>query len=249
MHSKNLYDFSNEELKIKLNNDFSKDYSKVYYSEENWQSLNDILDDFNNNIMVTNFPLSLYNDTKYKLSQIPNIKKESSSNKIIDDIFNVIGKIGTSIKKAYNSSKFIFSILGLTIVSIVLGVFIHLILGTFIYTILPINITPEILKAFIAGIIFIILKVFLFLEKDNDNLLSDYKKDIIKFICTIPFYGIILYVFNLIPFLNRYTSFIYPNLWLSVFTNEYIISPIICLIINCLLSVIIFLIIKKKTDN
>lgn len=250
MSEKNLYDFSNEELKEKFNNDFNKKYSKVYYDDESWKLINEIIDEFNNNIMSSNYPLSLYNESKYKLSKVLSLKKEqSSSNKIWDNIVNVFSTVGNTISNLFSSINFMFSILGLTIVSIVGALCINLLLGNILYSILPSSFTSTAVKSFISLIIFIFLKVYLFIDKSDKHILYDYKKDLIKFICTIPVYGIILYLFNVLPFLQNISLNIYPFLWLSTFTNEYIISPIICLIINCLLSALIFLLINKKNNE
>lgn len=250
MSEKNLYDFSNEELKEKFNKDFIKTYSKVYYNDDNWELMNKIVNDFNDNILNTNFPLALYNETKYKLAQIPSTKKEQAlSQKILDNIINVFGKVGNSISTFFSSTSFIFSILGLTVVSIVASLLINLLFINFLYSILPSAFTSTAVKSFVSAIIFISLKIYLLLEKNDRDILYDYKTDLIKFVCTIPFYGLILYLFNIIPFLQPFSYEIYPFLWLSFFTNEYIISSIISLIINCLLSIIIFLLIRKKSEN
>ena len=250
--NKNLYDYSSEELKNKLNKDFEKEYSKYDYTEENWNKMLEILDEFNGNVLQTSFPLALYNETKFKFAQIKTEKKDKlNADVVIDNVLDFLTKVGKGIVFVYDSIKFAFSIFGLTIASVIITIFLHLILGTFIYAILPKSVTPLMVQSIISSVLFIIFKVSTFLDRDDKNVLNNYKLEIIKFSCTIPFYCCIFLIFTLlqeIPVLEQIFPVFYPHMWLSSFTGEYVFSPMISLAINCLISIIIYVIIKKKTE-
>lgn len=249
---KNLYDYTSEELKIKMNEDFEKDYSKYYYSEENWIEINNILNEFNEMINQTGYPFALYNETKFKLAHVPSLKKDRPvAEKIFDNILNVFRKVGNTATAVWNTIKFTFSIFALTFSSVALTLFIHLILGTFIYGILPKQVTPLMLQSFISAILFIVFKVLLFLDKDDKDVQNNYKIEIVKFSLTIPFYCAVFCIFLLlekIPVLEEIVPIFYPHMWLSAFTNEFVYSPMIALSINCLISIVIYLIIRKKYE-
>lgn len=250
--NKNLYDYTSEELKNKLNNDFNEVYYKAKYTDENWNKILLILDEFNNRILETSFPLALYNETKFKLASVESIRKEPSRSEVIlDNIWKTISKIGKSIYTFFDSIKFVFSILGLTIATVIITSFIHLLLGTFIYSILPDFMNDLMLQSIIAGIMFIVFKVMIFIDKEDRDVLSEPKIEILKFSCTIPFYACIFFIFTLMdkmPVLEEFIPFFYPHMWLSAFTNEYVYSPMIALVVNCLLSILIYLFIRKNTE-
>lgn len=250
--NKNLYDYTSEELKTKFLNDFEKKYSKYDYSEDSWNEILTIKENFEENILQTSFPLALYNDTKYKLAQIQTNKKDKlNADVVFDKVFDVLSKVGKSISFVYDAIKFIFSIFGLTVASVIITIFIHLILGTFIYAILPKSVTPLMLQSIISAVLFVIFKVSTFFDKDDKNVLNNYKMEIVKFSCTIPFYCCVFLIFTLLkefPVLEELFPIFYPHMWLSSFTGEYVFSPMISLAINCLLSIIIYVIIRKKAE-
>lgn len=250
---RNLYDLSNEELKEKLDEEFNKYYNiKAYYNDENWVKLNLIKEEFDNKILETTFALSLYNETRYQLSKVEKIKKEPSKAEIVlDSIMNTLTIIGKGIATIYNSIKFAFVIFALSVASIIITIFLHLILGTFIYAILPRGVTPLMLQSIIAAILFIAFNVMIFIDKDDKDVLNNSKMEIFKYSCTIPFYASVFLIFTLMdkfPVLEEAFPLFYPHMWLSSFTNEFVISPMISLLVNCVISIIIYLIIKKKTD-
>lgn len=251
-NNKNLYDYTSEELKEKLNNDFKMTYIKARYTDENWVKLINLLDEFNSTILQTNFPLSLYNETKYKLSAVESIKKEPSKAEIIfDNIWNTISKISKSVYNFFNSIKFVFSIFGLTVATVIITSFIHLLLGTFIYAILPDFINDFMFQSIMSAIMFIVFKILIFIDKEDRDVTVEPKTEVIKFACTIPFYAAIFFIFKLIddiPVLEEILPLFYPHMWLSSFTGEYVYSPMISLALNCLLSIIIYMIIKRKTE-
>lgn len=250
-NEKNLYDLSNEELKEKLNQDFIIKYSSVNYTTENWELMVSILDEFNKSILETGFPLALFNETRYKLSQVESLVKTKKADVIFDKIWGVVEKIGKFTKTVYDSIKFAFSIFALSFASVVLTMFIHLILGTFIYSILPNFVTPMILKTVIASILFIVFRVMTFLDMDDKDVFNDHKKQILKYCLTIPFYACVFLIFllmNELPVLEEFIPFFYPHMWLSSFTGEYVYSPMISLLINSLIAIAIYLIIRKKEE-
>lgn len=250
--NKNLYDYTSEELKNKLLSDFEKQYSKYDYSEESWNEILKIKDDFLDNILQTSFPLSLYNDTKYKLAQVKTNKKDKlNADVVVDTVLNVLSKVGKSIAFVYDSIKFAFSIFGLTAASVIITIFIHLILGTFVYAILPKSFTPLMVQSIISAVLFIIFKVSTFFDKDDKDVLNNYKLEIVKFSCTIPFYCAIFLIFTFLekhPVLEQLFPLFYPHMWLSSITNEYVFSPMISLAVNCLISILIYVIIRKKSE-
>lgn len=251
-NNKNLYDYTSEELKEKLLKDFDKQYSKYDYSEELWKEILKIKLEFEENILQTNFPLALYNDTKYKLAQIKSIKKDkTNADVVLDTVLNVLTKVGKSIAFAYDSIKFVFSIFGLTAASVIITIFLHLILGTFIYAILPKTVTPLMVQSILSAVLFIIFKVLTFFDRDDKNVLNNYKLEIFKFSCTIPVYCCVFLIFTLLnkyPVLEELFPIFYPHMWLSSFTGEYVYSPMIALAINCLISIIIYVVIRKKSE-
>lgn len=251
-NDKNLYDYTSDELLEKMKEDFEKDYSKYNYTEENWEELNNIVNEFYELIKQTSYPFALYNETKFKLAHIPSTKKEkSSADKIFDGIVLVFRKIGNAISIAWNTIKFVFSIFALTFSSVAITIFIHLILGIFIYGILPKQVTPLMVQSIIAAILFIVFKILIFLDKDDKDVQNNYKLEIVKFSLTIPFYSAVFLIFLLvdkIPQLQEIVPIFYPHMWLSAFTNEYVFSPMIALTINCLISIGVYLIIRKKYE-
>lgn len=250
--NKNLYDYTSEELKEKFLIDFDKQYSKYDYSEESWNEILKIKEEFEENILQTSFPLALFNDSKYKLAQIKSNKKDKmNADVVIDAVLNVLTNIGKSVAFVYDSIKFAFSILGLTAASVIITIFLHLILGTFIYAILPKSVTPLMVQSIIGAVLFIIFKVSTFFDRDDKNVLNNYKLEVIKFSATIPFYCCVFLIFTLLnkyPVLEELFPIFYPHMWLSSFTNEYVYSPMISLAINCLISIIIYVVIRKKTE-
>ena len=250
--NKNLYDYTSEELKEKFLNDFEKKYSKYDYSKESWEEILKIKEEFEETILQTSFPLALYNDAKYKLAEIKSNKKEKmNADVVVDAVLNALTKIGKSIVFVYDAVKFVFSILGLTIASVIITIFIHLILGTFIYSILPKSVTPLMLQSIISAILFIVFKIMTFFDKDDKDVLNNHKLEVVKFSCTIPFYCCIFLLFTLLdkyPVLEELFPLFYPHMWLSSFTNEFVFSPMIGLAINCLISIIIYLVIRKKSE-
>ncbi len=251
-NNRNLYDLSSKELKEKLNEEFKILYSKINYSDDNWNKLLKLMDDFNSEISQTSFPLSLYNETKYQMNKIELIGRKNSRSEIfVNNVLNALEKVAKAIGFAYNSIKFVFSIFALTIASVIITFFLHLIFGTFIYGILPKSVTPLMLQSVIASILFIAFKVLLFLDYDDKDVLNNYKTQILKFVCTIPFYACVFLIFsfiNKIPVLEEIIPLFYPHMYISAFTNEFVFSPMIALIINCGLSILIYLFIKKKSD-
>lgn len=250
--NKNLYDYTSEELKEKLLNDFEKQYSKYNYSKESWEEILIIKENFEENILQTSFPLALYNETKFKLAQVKtNNNGKTKADIIFDNVLSALTKVGKSIAFVYDSIKFVFSIFGLTAASVIITIFIHLILGTFIYAILPKSVTPLMVQSIISAVLFIIFKVLTFFDRDDKNVLNNYKLEVVKFSCTIPFYCCVFLIFtflNRFPVLEELFPIFYPHMWLSSFTNEYVFSPMIGLTINCLISIIIYVVIRKKTE-
>lgn len=250
--TKNLYDYTSEELKEKLLNDFDKDYSKYDYSEENWNEILKIKEEFEENILSTGFPLALYNETKYKFAQIKSNKKPKlNADVVVDNVLNALSKVGGVVVSVYDSIKFAFAIFGLTVASDIITIFLHLILGTFIYAILPKTVTPLMVQSIIAAVLFIVFKVNTFFDRDDKNVLNNYKLEVVKFSCTIPFYAATFLIFTLLqefPVLEELFPIFYPHMWLSSFTGEYVFSPMIALAINCLISILIYVIIRKKSE-
>ena len=81
--------------------------------------------------------------------------------------------------------------------------------------------------------------------------LNNYKLEVVKFSCTIPFYAATFLIFTLLqefPVLEELFPIFYPHMWLSSFTGEYVFSPMIALAINCLISILIYVIIRKKSE-
>lgn len=251
--NKTIYELSNEELVERFNNEFTKKYYPCIYSEENWLKVKKIYEEAIENMINTNFALSIYNDAFYKLSQIEKKAEHyESSKKIIDNIKETLSYVGNGFVNIYNKTKFLFSIPALTIGSFVLTTFIHLIIGFFIYTILPEFIDEMIVKTIIAGIIFIGFKLTIMFSLTDDNVLFDIKTYIIKQISTIPIYALVFLIFinyEQSSFLQNLIPLFYSHMWLSAFTHEYVISPMIALVINCLVPIIIFLIINKKENK
>ncbi len=251
-NNKNLYDYTSQELKDKMAHDFDKEYDKYYYKEEQWNELLKIIDEFNSTILETGFPHALFTETKYKLSQVPSIKKAPSSAEVIfDNIVSVITKVGKSIYFVFDTIKFVFSILGLTFASFAITMFLYLLTGSFIYGILPDFVTEIMLLSFVSSILFIVFKVLIFIDKDDRNVLNNPKAEVIKFACTIPFYCAIFFIFkniDSIPALETVSKLFYPHLWLTSFTGDYVFSPMIALTVNCLLSIVIYLIIRKRSN-
>lgn len=249
--NRNLYDLTNEELKEKLNNEFNENYNSYNYSEENWKLLNEILEQFNNSVLETSFALALFNETRYKLSQVEKLKKEPSMAEVIVDKFlNAFSIIGKGVATVFNTISFVFSIFALTFASVVITLFIHLLLGTFIYAILPYTVTPLMVQSIIAAVIFIILKTSLFVDKDDRDVTNNPVTQIGKFALTIPFYCLIFLIFKYMdkyPVLEEIFPAFYPHMWLSSFTGEYVYSSMISLVLNCLISIVIYLIIRKKS--
>lgn len=249
---KSLYDYSNLELKEKLQNDFEERYSKLNYTPENWEIMNSILEQFNEEILQTNFPYALYNETSRKLGAVESIKKDvSPAVKIFDNILKGLSKVGRGIAIVYKSIKFVFSIFAITFASVIITEFLHLIAGTFIYAILPSFVTPMMFKSILAGLLFIIFKSYILLDLD-ENIEVDDKTELIKFIITIPFYALVFLIFlklDQYPRLENIIPAFYPHMWMSNFTNEYVFSPMFALTINCLIPIAIYLIIKRKTNK
>ena len=249
---KTLYDLSSEELQEKLNYEFNEKYKEFHYTEENWLKILEIYRKFNENINVTGFPLRLYSDTRYELSQVETrIKKESTGDKVASKLGDIANSIGKGISTTYKTVKFAFRVLVLNIASVIITIFAHLILGTFIYSILPRFVNDFMLQSIIAGLLFIIFNVMLFLDQDDKDILSDHKINILKHVLTIPFYCCIFLIFiklNEYPILEELFPVFYPQMWLSAFTEEYVISPMLALAINCGLSVLIYLFLRKKTE-
>ncbi len=251
--SKTIHELSNEELIERFDKEFSKKYYASKYSEENWLLVQEIYDDAKEKMKDSSFALSIYNDAFYKMGQIE-FKKEryESSNRIMDNIKDTLSKVGEGFVNVYDKTKFLFSIPALTIASFILTSFIHLILGIFIYTILPEFIDEMMIKTIIAGIIFIVLKLIIMFSLSDDSILFDFKKYIIKQICTIPIYALVFLIFinyEKSGFIQMIMSIFYSHMWLSAFTHEYVISPMIALIINCLLPIGIYYLINKKENK
>jgi len=251
-NNKNLYDYTSLELKEKLLKDFEKEYSKYDYTNDNWEKILSILEYFEENILQTGFPLALYNETKFKLAEVKSGKKpKMNADVVVEGVLNALAKVGKAIASIYDSIKFIFAIFGLSIASVVITIFIHLILGTFIYAILPKSVTPLMVQSIIAAILFIVFKIGTFLDKDDKNVLNNSFLETVKFGCTIPFYCAVFMIFTLLdefPVLEELFPLFYPHMWLSSFTSEYVYSPMIALAINCLISIVVYWIIKKKTE-
>lgn len=250
MIEKTIFDLSNEELLEKFNNEFKSKYLESNYSEENWKKLNDIYNEAKLKLEQTNFAISTYNEAMYNLSLVESKKKEKAGTHFLNSLGVFFTKVGSGIATVYKSISFIFSIPALTFSSIVLTLFIHLFLGIFLYAILPNFINDFMVKSILAGIIFIVLKLILIFGMD-DNILFDYKKYFTKFIITIPFYSMVFLIFNNIQSnasLEKYLPFFYPHMWLSIFTNEYVFSPMIALLINCLIPIGLFMLIKKRNE-
>ena len=73
----------------------------------------------------------------------------------------------------------------------------------------------------------------------------------VKFIITIPFYSLIFLIFHNLQnntMLEELLPLFYPHMWLSVFTHEYVYSPMIALLINCMIPIGVFLLVKKKDE-
>lgn len=249
---KNTYDLTPEELQEKFMNYFNQKYSKFSYTEDDWNQIQELVNKFNEEILTTNFPLALYNETNYKISQFKKTNEESTAHKIFTNIIGTLGKVGRAIGTFFNSIKFVFSILGLTIASVAITMFVHLLIGNFLYPILPDAISPLMIESILASIIFIGFKVWMFMAKEDQDILFDYKREIIKFVCTIPFYALIFLIFlklDTFEFLENIKFLFYPHLWLSAFTGEFVFSPMIALTVNCLISIGIYLLIRKKTEK
>ena len=134
--SKNLYDYTSEELQEKFNKEFDEKYQPFHYTEENWEKILEIYKQFNGNILQTGFPLTLFTDSRYKLSQVEKIAKEDTfSQKMVSKLDDIAHAIGKGVSVTYSTVKFAFRILVLNVSSVIITLFIHLILGTFIYSI------------------------------------------------------------------------------------------------------------------
>lgn len=251
--NKTIYELSNEELIERFNSEFNKKYYPSIYSEENWLKVQEIYEEAKTKMIDTNFALSIYNDAFYKLSQIEKKTEHyESSKKIMANIKETLSYMGNGFVNIYNKTKFLFSIPALTIGSFILTTFIHLIIGLFIYTILPEFIDEMMVKAIIAGIIFMGLKLTIMFNLTDDNILFDIKTYIVKQISTIPIYALVFLIFinyEQSSFLQNLIPLFYSHMWLSAFTHEYVISPMIALVINCLVPIIIFYIINKKENK
>lgn len=251
MGNKTLLELNNEELLEKFNKEFNDKYLESNYTEENWKKLNEIFLNAKEKLQDTNFAISIYNEAMYNMSKVESKKKTKSGSVFLNSLASFFTKVGSGIAAVYKSISFIFSIPALTFSSIVLTLFIHLFLGIFLYAILPDFINDFMVKSILAGIIFIVLKLVILFGMDDNNLLFDYKAYFTKFIITIPFYAMVFLIFNNIKdpaTLDNLLPFFYPHMWLSVFTKEYVFSPMIALIINCLIPIGLFIVLRKRGE-
>ena len=239
MKTKNLFELSNEELQQKFITDFNDNYKKEDYDDESWEEVLKVFENTKLKLLETNFAISIYHEALHNLAVIKKKKNNSFS------------KVGHCISSVYKSISFVFSIPALTFSSIILTLFIHLFLGIFLYTILPDFITDFMVKSILAGVIFVILKTIILFGLADKDLLFDYKMYFVKFIITIPFYSLIFLIFHNLQnntMLEELFPLFYPHMWLSVFTHEYVYSPMIALLINCIIPIGVFLLVKKKDE-
>lgn len=250
MEEKNVYELNNDELMERFEEEFKKNYNKYDYDESSWDEILKLYENAKKSFIETNFKISLYHETFHKMSLIK--KKERKENVFINSLVSFFSKVGNRVLTVYKATNFIFSIPALTFASIIFTLFIHLFLGIFLYAILPSFIDDFMVKSIMACIIFIILKLVILFGLVDSNLLFNYKSYIIKFLITIPFYALIFLIFMNIeshPVLEEFKVLFYPHMWLSIFTGEYVFSPMIALLINCLIPVIIFLFIQRKYEK
>ena len=250
--NKLLYDYTAEEFKERFNKEFRDKYIEYNYTEENWEKVIELYNSFNEDILSTGYPFNLFTDTRYKLSQIESkFKNESIGKQVASKLGDIAATIAKGIKTGYNTVKFTFRILALNFASVAITMFIHLILGTFIYSILPRFVNDFMLQSIIGGLLFIVFNVMIFLDQDDKDVLNDPKIQIFKHACTIPFYAAIFLIFLMLPkypVLEEIFPVFYPQMWISAFTEEYVFSPMIALTINCLLSIVIYLFVRKNTE-
>ena len=249
---KNLYDLSSEELQIKFNDEFEEKYRSFSYTDEKWEEILSIYSTFNENINQTGFPLQLYSDSRYKLTQVePIVKKETIGTKMASKIEDIAKFIGKVVSKTYNTVKFVFRIPLLNLSAVIITTFAHLILGTFIYSILPRFVNDFMFQSILSALLFVIFNVMLFLDQDDRDVLNNPAIQITKHCFTIPFYAAVFLIFTFLPefpVLEEIFPMFYPQMWISAFTEEYVFSPMIALTINCLLSIAIYLFVRKKTE-
>jgi len=249
-----LYDYTAEEFKDRFNKEFNSKYIEYNYTDENWQKIIQIYEDFNNNILSTGYPFNLFTDSRFKLAQVEAkfVEKELSVGvQVASKLGDIAKYLGKSIKNIYNAIKFTFRIFALNFAATIITIFIHLILGTFIYSILPRFVNDFMLQSVIGGLLFIIFNVMIFLDQDDKDVFNEPKMQIFKHSCTIPFYAAIFLIFLLLPkypVLEELFPVFYPQMWISAFTEEYVFSPMIALTINCTLSIIIYLFVKRRDE-
>ena len=250
--NKLLYDYTAEEFKERFNKEFREKYIEYNYTEENWKKVMELYDSFNEDILSTGYPFNLFTDTRFKLSQIEaKFKNEPVGKQVASKLGDIAVTIAKGIKNGYNTVKFTFRILAINFASVAITIFMHLILGTFIYSILPRFVNDFMLQSIIGALLFIIFNVMIFLDQDDKDVLNDPKIQIFKHACTIPFYAAIFLIFLMLPkypVLEEIFPVFYPQMWISAFTEEYVFSPMIALTINCLLSIIIYLFVRKNTE-
>lgn len=251
MKTKNLFELSNEELQQKFITDFNDNYKKEDYDDESWEEVLKVFENTKLKLLETNFAISIYHEALHNLAVIKKKRNNSFSKVFINSLTNFFSKVGHCISSVYKSISFVFSIPALTFSSIILTLFIHLFLGIFLYTILPDFITDFMVKSILAGVIFVILKTIILFGLADKDLLFDYKMYFVKFIITIPFYSLIFLIFHNLQnntILEELLPLFYPHMWLSVFTHEYVYSPMIALLINCMIPIGVFLLVKKKDE-
>lgn len=251
METKNIFDLSNEELQQKFIAEFNENYKKEDYDDENWKEILNVFENTKTKLLETNFALSTYHEALHNLTIIKKKKDNSFSKIFLNSLATFFSKVGHGVSTVYKSISFIFSIPALTFSSIVLTLFIHLFLGIFLYAILPDFITDFMVKSVLAAVIFIVLKTIILFGLADKDLLFDYKMYFVKFIITIPFYSLVFLIFHNLQnnaMLEELFPLFYPHMWLSVFTHEYVYSPMIALLINCMIPIGVFLLVQKKTE-
>lgn len=252
-NSKPIYDYSNKELLNKFNNDFITNYNKNDYLEEEWEKIEDIYNEAQEAIIVSQIPLSTYRELCFKLQSIKkNEKKYISSVVIKRKLGKIFSSVSTVISKFFIKTSFIFIILLFTIFSNLLAFFLELLLGTFIYSILPSFVDSFHVRTILSAIIFIGVSFIYMKNTFDNNLASDKFKIIFKFVILVPIYSLIFLIFKNIDeiyILENFLPLFYPHLWISLLTKEYVISPAISLALNCIISSLMLFIYARGEEN
>ena len=237
------FDFSSfSDFSYELEEYFRNNFKAYDYKNENWDELLTIVHDGKNKLESSETPKRDFVSIINQMYEVPTVKKEiSKTDSIFANIIAVFSAIGHVAYTVFDKTKFIFAIPGITIASVVFMKFIMIILETFIFAFLPKAITPLMLESIVACIIFILLNVSIFVDSFNRDVLYSSKAHFLRFLIPLPFYCLIFILFRDVRWVEdfgyNFFIFLYPHLWISSFTGEYLISGIVSLCFNCFVSV------------